>query len=228
MNVTDATWQTFPSEEISTEKNHASMPSYNRLITSTYLSYPEWYIVYSSQEYADYVKSNLPSNFPYFSSISQYWWGYGAVNHMTKNRFPSDRGDHLMLLVIGSSYSLEYMIKGLYENSIGKSTELMSGNKPTEEDRYAQRVAEEYALYIAKHPWFDFSYTRALSGLWTQTSLVGPHMIRKVDRKLILSLEYGFKAVYSSIIRVGSHLTFGKADPRVYAVAYNAPRAAIG
>ncbi len=108
-------------------------------------------------------------------------------------------------------------IKGLYENSIGKTTELLSGNKPTEEDRYEQKVAEEYANYIPEYPWFDFSYTRALGGLWTQTSLVGPHMIRKVERKFILSLEYSIKAVYSSIIQAGSHLTYGTADPSVYA-----------
>lgn len=225
MNLNDAQWQTFPPEMISSEVKQiqASMPSYNRLVTSTYLTYPEWYIVYSSQEYANYLKSQLPSGFPYFSSISQYWWGYGAVNHITKNRFPSDSGDHLMLSVIGISYSLEYVIKGLYENSIGKATELLSGNEPTAEDRYAQKVAEEYANYIPEYPWFDFSYTRALGGLWSQTSLVGPHMIRKVERKLILTLEYSVKAIYSSIIQAASHLTYGTADPSVYALANKVP-----
>ncbi|MBV8802829.1 MAG: hypothetical protein JO131_07720, partial [Gammaproteobacteria bacterium] len=128
---------------------------------------------------------------------------------------------HLMLWVIGTSYSLEYFIKGLYENSIGRFTEFLSGNQPTGEDRYAQKVAEEYANYIPEYPWFDFSYTQALKGLWTQTNLIGPHMIRKVERKFILSLEYSFKAVYSSIIQAGSHLTYGTADPSVYALVDN-------
>ena len=206
-----------------TKQIQASIPNYNRLITSTYLTYPEWYIVYSSQEYAEYLKSQLPSRFPYFSSISQYWWGYGAVNRITKNRFPSDRGDHVMLMVIGTSYSLEYIIKGLYENSIGKVTELLSHNEPTEEDRYAQKVAEAYANYIPEKPWFDFSYTRCLSDLWTQTSLVGPHIIRKVERKFILSLEYSIKALYSSIIQAASRLTYGESDPSVYALANHVP-----
>jgi hypothetical protein len=226
MNVNSAKWQVFPPNAPSpqTKQIQAAISGYNRLITSTYLTYPEWYIVYNSQEYADYLKSHLPSSFPYFSSISQYWWGYGAVNHITKNRFPPDMGDHLMLSVIGTSYSLEYVIKGFYENSIGKFTELLSGNEPTEEDRYGQKVAEEYANYIPKDPWFDFSYIRALSGLWTKTSLVGPHMIRKAERKLIFSLEYSIKAVYASIIRAGSHLTYGTVDTSVYALANNVPR----
>lgn len=226
MNVDSAEWQVFPTNTLSpqTKQIQAAIPGYNRLITSTYLTYPEWYIVYNSQEYADYLKSHLPSSFPYFSSISQYWWGYNAVNHITKNRFPPDRGDHLMLSVIGTSYSLEYLVKGLYENSVGKFTELLSGNEPTEEDSYGQKVAEEYANYIPQAPWFDFSYSRALSGLWTKTSLVGPHMIRKTERKLIFSLEYSIKAVYASIIRVGSHLTYGTVDSNVYALANNVPR----
>lgn len=225
MNADGAEWQVFPPNAPSpkTKQIQAAIPGYNRLITSTYLTYPEWYIVYNSQEYADYLKSHLPSNFPYFSSISQYWWGYSAVNHITKNRFPPDAGDHLMLSVIGTSYSLEYVIKGLYENSIGKFTELLSVNEPTEEDRYGQKVAAEYANHIPKDPWFDFSYVRALSGLWTKTSLVGPHMIRKTERKLIFSLEYSIKAVYASIIRLGSHLTYGTADSSVYALANNIP-----
>lgn len=216
-------WKSIKPEKISaeTKKIQASIPSYYRLLTSTYLTYPEWYIVYSSQEYADYLKSHLPSGFPYFASISQYWWGYGAVNQITKNGYPPDSGDHLMLMVIGVSYSVEYFIKGIYENTMGKATELLSGNVPTEEDQYAQKVAEEYAYYIPENAWFDFSFTRALTGLWTQTSLVGPHMIRKMERKFILSWEYGIKAVYSGIIQAASHLTYGVADANVYAYAEN-------
>ena len=220
-----AQWQPYPADDISpaAQQYEASMPNYRRLVTSTYLTYPEWYIVYSSQEYADDLKTKMPSHFPYFSSIAQYWWGYGAVNKITKNRYPADGGDHLMLSVIGASYSLEYVIKGLYENSIGKATEVLSGNQQTEEDRYAQKVAEEYANYIPEQPWYDFSYMKSLGGLWTQTSFVGPHMIRKVERKAILSVEYSVKAVYSSIIQAGSHLTYGTVDPNVYALANNVP-----
>ncbi len=225
MNVNQAEWQMYPAETLSPEwrQYEDATPNYRRLVTSTYLTYPEWYIVYSSQEYADQLKTKLPSHFPYFSSIAQYWWGYGAVNKITKNNYPADGGDHLMLAVIGTSYSLENLIKGLYENSIGKTTEVLSGNQQTEEDRYAQKVAEEYANYIPEYPWYDFSYMKSLGGLWTQTSFFGPHMVRKVERKFILSVEYSVKAVYSSIVQVGSHLTYGTVDPNVYGLASNVP-----
>jgi len=45
----------------------------------TYFTYPEWYIVYSYQERADFLEKNLPSGFPHFSSIAQYWRGYCFV-----------------------------------------------------------------------------------------------------------------------------------------------------
>ncbi len=226
MNTDTANWQAYPLQTLSPQAKQmqGSISDYQRLVTSTYLTYPEWYIVYSSQEYADHLKNHMPSSFPYFSSISQYWWGDAAVNKITKHNYPADAGDHVMLGVIGTSYTLEYIFKGLYENSIGKITEVLSGNQPTEEDRYAQKVAEQYANYIPVEPWFDFSYSKSLGGLWTQTSLVGPHMIRKVERKLILSLEYSFKALYSGLIQTGSHLTYGSADDRVYALATNVPQ----
>lgn len=216
----------FPKEVISSKVRmiEEAIPNYHRPTISTYLTYPEWYIVYSSQEYANYLKSNSPSGFPYFSSISQYWSGYRTVNRITKNRFSHNIGDHVMLYVIGTSYSLEYTIKGLYEKSVGKLTEFLSGQEPTEEDIYAQKIADQYANYITEEPWFDFSYAKALKGLWTKTSIVGPHIIRKTERKLAFSLEYSIKGMYAAVIRFGSHLAYGKAPSRVYALADNIPR----
>ena len=36
-------------------------------------------------------------------------------------------------------------------------------------------------------------------------------------------MEYSIKALYASIIRVGSHFTYGTVDPSVYALANNVP-----
>src|SRR5689334_22493617 len=44
----------------------AGLPDYTRVEDQTYLTYPEWYIVYSADEYGAYITTHRPSGFPYF------------------------------------------------------------------------------------------------------------------------------------------------------------------
>ncbi len=48
-------------------------------------------------------------------------------------------------------------------------------------------------------------------------------MIRKMERKFILSTEYSFKMLYASLIAAGTHLTYGDESQYVYALVENAP-----
>ena len=56
----------------------AGIADYARPEDETYLSYPEWYIVWSYQEKADFQEKNLPSGFPFFGAVRQYWGSYAA------------------------------------------------------------------------------------------------------------------------------------------------------
>src|SRR5687768_18048188 len=51
---------------------------YARAESFTYLTLPEWFIVYSADEYASFVATRPPSAFPYVGSARQYWRYYGA------------------------------------------------------------------------------------------------------------------------------------------------------
>ena len=57
----------------------ADVKGYFRNESSTYLTLPEWYIVYSADEYASFVQSRAPSRFPYFAAVGQYWRYYKQV-----------------------------------------------------------------------------------------------------------------------------------------------------
>src|SRR5262245_39686929 len=50
--------------------------TYLRPEDQTFLRFPEWYIVYSADEYAAFIASRRPSTFPYFESVRQFWQGY--------------------------------------------------------------------------------------------------------------------------------------------------------
>jgi hypothetical protein len=199
-----------------------------RPLEDTYFTYPEWFIVWSYDERASYLeKSRPPSGFPYFGSIYQYWRGYCVICGITHNRKQFNLGDHLMLVVIGSSFSLEYAIRGAYENTIGRWSERSSGHELVDEDEYAARVARNYADFVYIRPFYEFHFAHALWGLWRETSFWGPHPLRKWERKAILSLDYGLEAIYAGILQTASHLAYGIEPTETYALIENAPESIL-
>ncbi len=186
----------------------AALPGYARPEEQTFLTYPEWYIVYSAEEYAAFIAKNPPSQFPYFAAVSQYWNGYYDVCAVTRGRYPYNNGYHLTLDVIGVSFSAENLLKGTYENTIGRLTELISSPALTEEDAYARVVAHDYGAFIHRVPWFDFPFDAALRGLWKNVPLSGPNLIRKWERRIILSAEYVVRTVYGRLLKFASETTY--------------------
>ena len=171
--------------------------TYVRDEESTYLTFPEWYIVYSAQEYANFLQENRPpSAFPYGAAIGQYWRTYCDVVRVTRSQYPLNVGDHVMLSFIGTSFSVEYAVKGLYEHTVGRLTEWLRGPTLTREDRYAQAVAREYADFLDTVPWYEFPFTEKLAGLWQETGAVGPGRVRTWERKVSLSAEYAVKSAW--------------------------------
>ena len=198
-----------------------NLKGYFRNEEQTYLTFPEWYIVYSAEEYATSLVKNPPSKFSYFRSVGQYWKSYCGVYSITRYNYPFNFGYHVVLFVIGGSYSIENITKGIYENTIGRITELISTNSPTQEDIYAQKVASEYGKFIHTIPWYEFPFKDKLKGLWSETDLFGPNFVRKWERKIILSLEYGFKSVYGWIIKGGTKTAYAPEDLEIYAIVKN-------
>src|SRR4030095_12664040 len=101
-----------------------------------------------------------------------------------KRVYPFNAGNHLMLGVIGMSFSAENVVKGLYENTIGVLTENI-GFYHTDEDVFARKTAQEYAEFIHATPWYEFPFATKLKRLWTQTPLWGPDLVRKWERRLV-------------------------------------------
>jgi hypothetical protein len=188
-----------------------------RPLEDSYFSYPEWYIVWSYEERAQYLPKNVPSGFPYFASIGQYWRSYCFICGLTQSRHQFNFGDHLSSFVLGGSFALEYAIRGAYEQTIGRLSEWTSSHELVEEDAYAARVAREYADFVYIRPFYEFHFAHALKQLWKETPLWGKHPIRKWERKFILSVDYGIEAIYAEAMQVASHLTYGVESGDTYA-----------
>ncbi len=178
----------------------------------TFYTYPEWYIVWSYQSKADYQRNHLPSGYSYFGDIGQFWQAYCCVYSATRANYPFPAGDHIMLAVIGSSFSSEYSLKGLYEETAGRLSEWTSHHQPVAEDGYAAQVAESYAAFVHIRPFYEFSFARALRGLWSNTPFRTTHLVRTIERRAWLTLDYSVEAVYCELIELATHATYGFED----------------
>ena len=178
----------------------------------TYLTLPEWSIVYSADEYAAFLREHRPSAFPYHAAKQEYLRTYAAVLKAIEGRHEYDSGAKLMLLVIGVSFTAENALKGLYENSIGLLSEWHAGDTITEEDRFMQATAEEYGRFVHTTPWYEFPFLAKLKELWTGTSWWDAAPVRKWERKFALTLEYGAKAAYGWLIGLGTATVYDPAE----------------
>jgi hypothetical protein len=114
-----------------------------------------------------------------------------------------------MIVVIGASTTVEYALRSAYETLIGRVTEASAGGAAdSEEDRFAASVAREYVDFIVVNPWYDFDFATRLHDLWSQVPAIGPHMLRKWERRYALTTEYGIKAAYGWLIRKATHASY--------------------
>jgi hypothetical protein len=199
----------------------AGIKDYARPEDDAYLSYPEWYIVWSYQEKAEFQENRLPSGFPYFGAVRQYWKSYCCISRLTRGKYAFNAGEQIMLVVIGTSFSAEYILKGAYENTIGRLSEWTSGHQFTGEDRYAYEVAREYADFVHVRPFYEFHFARHVKGLWAENSVWGPHPVRKWERRIFLTIDYAAEAFYCWFIEKGTHATYGHEPDKTYAWVEN-------
>jgi hypothetical protein len=175
----------------------------------TFLTFPEWFLVYSPQEYADYVQDRPPSRFPFLGHLGQFWQGYWMSYAATKDVYPFNGAYHVMVIVIGTSTTVEYGMKWIYEETVGRLTESSRRHGMTAEDRLNAAIAREYVDFLDREPWYKFAYVDALRRLWTETGFWGPDPLRKWERKYALTTEYAIKAAYAKLLRQGSESTYG-------------------
>lgn len=173
----------------------------------TYLTIPEWYLVHSPNEYADYLGAGRsPSQFPFAKHILQFWDTYYQSHMITKDKYPFNLEYHIMVSTIGVSTTVEYTMKGLYESFVGSVTEFDSYSTP--EDRYASKISKDYVEFIKIDPWYKFDFMGAVKGLWNENDFFGPNFIRKIERKYSLTTEYLVKAGYASLIKYATGAAF--------------------
>lgn len=214
---------TVPVIEPETRAKLDGLAGYRFPEEKSYLTFPEWYIVYTSQDFANYSEKYYPSGFSYFRSAAEFWTSYCAVNRLVAPRYDFNAGTHLMIYVIGVSHTVEYVVKGIYENTIGRLSELFAPIPPTPEDMFARKYAYDYGQWLNTVPWYDFAFAGRLSEFWNTVPFAGPGPVRKVERRFAISAELGVKAGYGWLIRGGSETVYAPAQLEIYALMRGVP-----
>jgi hypothetical protein len=130
------------------------------------------------------------------------------VNALSAGLYPQNSEYQTMLWVIGVSTTAEFVAKGVYENTIGRLTRWMA-SEDTPEDRLIQEAHAAYGELINYEPWYVFPFADYAGRIWTDTPFFGENFIRKLERKLMLTGEFSFKALYAKVIGFGSQATYG-------------------
>jgi hypothetical protein len=179
------------------DKVRAEIPGYQRPEESTWLTYPEWAIVYAARDYAGFIDRNQPSGFPYWSYVGRYWQDYAMVMRATDYEF--NLANHQMLTVIGISHTIEHALQWAYENTVGRITEATSGRRAAV-DIYQAKVAAEYAGFLDQVPWYEFPYAEKRAGLFAVQPALGDGAVRTSERKLAFGLADTIKQGYADLI----------------------------
>ncbi|HEX2210392.1 MAG TPA: FAD-binding oxidoreductase [Longimicrobium sp.] len=198
----------------------ARVRGYERPESQSFLAHPEWFIVYSADEYAAWTSDKLPHGFPFAKSIGQYWRNWGQVARASRRENPGNGRYSLMLGVIGVSYSVEYAVKGAYENTLGRVSAWTSRGRLTDEDRFAHQVAADYGRFIHSIPWYRYPFGSKLRALWSDVPLWGKDPVRKWERRLSMTVEYGIKGIYAWMLGGATGAAYTPQDLRIGAVVY--------
>lgn len=207
--IPEGTGLVIDKEWLQVNDNPITPKKHQRAADNTFWVYPEWYLVHSPAEQADYFKEHTATTLSYVTHHEQFWDGYKVLSEQMEGNFEFNSEYHTMVMVIGVSTSTEYLMKAWYEKVVGRVTDTKTPT--TDEDQFNAAYMQSYVDFIRKEPWFNFDYWQELQKLWTETSWFDANMLRKWERKYVLTSEFLFKGAYGKLMKMGSESAFGAA-----------------
>ena len=193
-------------------------PGYARRESDSYLSFPEWHIVYAYEDLAGVLRDGSESDFAYGAQIAGFWRSLCALNEVVTARGGTGVDTKVMLYTIGWSFTAELGIKGAYEKTVGRLFEWLRGPDKTAEDAFAARDLAGYAVFLRQTPWYAYPFRARIAAFWHETPWSGPGWLRKLERRAVLTAEYGVKALYGWLIGHASAAALGAADLEIMTV----------
>jgi hypothetical protein len=191
---------------------------YARRESDSYLSFPEWHIVYAYEDLAGVLRRGDESDFAYGRQILGFWGSLCTLTRVVTARETVATDTKVMLYTIGWSFTAELALEGAYEKTVGALFEWLRGPAKTPEDLFVARDMQAYAEFLRQTPWYQYPFASRLVAFWRGTPLRGPHLARRIERRSIVTLEYATKAIYGAAIGYASATALGAADLEIHTV----------
>lgn len=188
--------------------------AYRRPEANTYLTYPEWHIVYAYDGLAEILKTSDEYRFGYVRAVQSFWTSTCELMQLADRHGGADRGTRVMIHTIGASFTLEMALKAAYEETVGRLAAWYRGDQKTPQDLVARDMAADYAAFLRQTPWYKYDF-----GTWTARLWAAPvaQAARGWERRLALGTEWTGKSLYAGLIGAGVAAT-GEADLAIRSV----------
>jgi len=199
------------------EKKRENIKGYFRDEAQSFLTVPEWYLVFNPKEYADYLEEgNNPSDFPFYASVDEYWTLYDRSMKLVSSAYAENEEYNTMLQVIGVSITLEYTAKMLYENTIGRVFSWFSNGTNSDEESVIIDAQRAYSDFIYDRAWYEFSFMPWVKKVWGVSNTAESNWLRKIERTLFFTVEFTFKAGYAKLIEWGARASYEEPVTEIY------------
>jgi len=164
---------------------------------NTYLTYPEWHIVYAYDGLAAALKTGDEYRFDYLPSIARFWRSTCSLTKTAGTHGGADWDTRSMIHTIGVSFTVEMLVKAAYEETIGRATAWLRGPRKTPQDEAIARMAADYAAFLRQTPWYRYPFDRERHALWAQPI---DGVVRGWERRFGIGLEFTTKVGYAKVI----------------------------
>ena len=172
-------------------------PRWQRREANTYLTYPEWHIVFAYDDLAKTLTAGDEYAFPYVSSVTGFWRSTCGLMRTADGHGGADRETRSMIHTIGVSFTLEMAVKAAYEETIGRATAWWRGGVKTPQDKVIADMATNYAAFLRQTPWYEYPFTREVHALWAAPT---DGFVRGWERRMGISAEWLAKAAYARVL----------------------------
>ena len=198
-------------------------PAFRRTETNTYLTYPEWHIVFAYDGLAQSLKTGDEHHFDYLRSVAGFWSSTCALMRVARAQGGAETNTRMMIHTIGASFTAEMLAKAAYEETIGRLTAWLRGPRKTPQDAVIAAMASDYAAFLRQTPWYRYPFHQKARELWAAPI---EQFARGWERRLGIGLEFEAKRVYARVLGAAVAAT-GQAELSIRSVVTGIDAAAL-
>jgi FAD/FMN-containing dehydrogenase len=206
-----------PYLEQTIERRRDAIKGYYKDEAQSFLTVPEWYLVFNPKEYADFLEAgNDPSDFPFYRSINEYWALYDRSMKLVSEAYPYNEEYVTMLNVIGVSVTMEYAAKMIYENTVGCVFSWFSNGTLSDQEKVIMEAQRAYSDMIYDKAWYEFKFMPWVGKVWRTSNTANSNWFRKAERVLFFTAEFAFKAGYAKLIEWAAKASYEEPVTDIY------------